>query len=102
MNVEVASSIHARLIGLLGRREFDGALLLIPCHDIHTVGMRRSIDVAFIARDGTVIESHLCVGPNRRLRNRAATATLERFACNDPWYLPGDRIQGDLHVHLAG
>lgn len=97
MNVEIACTMRARLLGLYGRAGFDGALLLAPCHDIHTFGMRRPIDVAFIAADGTVVESHRDVTPCRRLRNGEAVATLERFASDAPWFAPGDRIQNDLH-----
>lgn len=93
MNVELACTAWARLRGLLGRDALDGVLLLAPCCDVHTFWMRHPIDVAFVASDGTVIEAHRNVGPGRRLRNRSAAATLERFASGDKWYEPGDRIQ---------
>ena len=93
MNIQIASTIRARLIGLLGKDEFDGALLLTPCNDVHTIGMHRAIDISFIARDGTILEAHRDVRPGRRLRNRNATAVLERFACSDPWLEPPDRLQ---------
>ena len=96
MNVEVACTMRARLKGLIGRDDFEGALLLIPCNDIHTVAMRRPIDVAFIAHDGTVVEAQRGVGPNRRLRNASAVATLERIASNEDWYERGDRIQKNV------
>ena len=90
MKMTLACSMRERLVGLLGRTSFDGALLLAPCNDIHTFGMRRPLDVAFVAADGTVLEAHRGVTPNRRLRNRRASATLERFASEDTWYEPGD------------
>lgn len=90
MRVEIASSLRSRLVGLLGRDALDGALMLAPCNDIHTFGMRRSIDVAFIGADGTVLESFRNVGANRRLRSRRAVATLERFAAHGDWLEPGD------------
>ncbi len=89
--LEIACSLRSRLKGLLGCSGFTGALLLAPCHDIHTFGMSRAIDVAFLASDGTVIESHRNVGPHRRLKNRHAVATLERFTSDKPWVLPGER-----------
>jgi len=93
MNLEVAQSVWARMRGLIGRPSFEGVLLLVPCHDIHTFGMKRPIDIAFVAADGTVIESHRNVGPRLRLKNRKAAATLERFSAPSPWYVCGDRIQ---------
>lgn len=101
MKVEIACSIHARLIGLHGRDSIDGALLLVPCNDIHTFGMRQPIDVAFVAADGSVIESYRGVAPNRRIKSRRACATLERFSSDDAWYEPGDLIQHSLRPMRA-
>ena len=93
MDLEIASSMRARLRGLFGRSGFTGVLMLVPCHDVHTFGMRHSIDVAFVAADGTVVEAHRNVAPCHRLKNREAVATLERFAAEACWFNIGDRIQ---------
>lgn len=90
MRIMLASTMHARLVGLIGKHDFDGILVLAPCKDIHTFAMRCALDIAFVGLDGTVIEAHRAVPPNRRLRNRRAVATLERFASDDKWYEPGD------------
>ena len=92
MNIEIACSRMSRLRGLLGRKEFPGVLMLMPCNDIHTYGMRRAIDVAFVSSDGVVIESYRAIGARRRLRCKAAAATLERFADDAPWFECGDCI----------
>jgi uncharacterized membrane protein (UPF0127 family) len=52
---EFALSRRARRRGLLGRCSVDGALVLRPCRQVHTIGMRVAIDVAFCAADGTVL-----------------------------------------------
>lgn len=93
MRVQIACSLGARLRGLMGRDGFEGALLIAPCHDIHTFGMARPIDVAFLARDGTVVEAHRNVGPRRRLACRRAVATLERFADTSDWLESGDVVR---------
>lgn len=92
VGIEVASTLFARMKGLFGRDSIDGVLMLVPCNDIHTFCMRHPIDVAFVDSGGVVIESHRGVGPNRRLRNRCARATLERFAEEGGWFEPGDRL----------
>jgi uncharacterized membrane protein (UPF0127 family) len=53
----VAASHWARLRGLLGRPRLKAGegLLLGYAKAIHTIGMRYSIDVAFLDRDGRVI-----------------------------------------------
>lgn len=92
MDLELACTMRSRLLGLFGRSGFTGVLMLAPCHDVHTFGMSRPLDIAFVAADGTIVESHRNVEPCHRLKNREAIATLERFASNDSWFVPGDRI----------
>jgi uncharacterized membrane protein (UPF0127 family) len=55
ITTEVATTRRARRRGLLGRNGIDGALVLQPCRQVHTIGMRFVIDVAFCARDGRVL-----------------------------------------------
>lgn len=96
MELEIASTMRLRLLGLFGRPGFAGVLMLVPCHDIHTFGMKGPIDVAFVAADGTVIEAHRNVAPCHRLKNREAVATLERFTADSRWFVPGDRMQDEF------
>ena len=93
-DVSVASTMRARLVGLLGRDGTEGVLMLAPCNSIHTYGMRFPIDVAFVAADGSVLASYRDVAPRRHLRCRRAAATLERQAIPEAhWYNPGDRLK---------
>lgn len=92
-SLSIAASLPSRMRGLLLAHPCDEALLLIPCSDVHTVGMRRRLDIAFVDGDGRVIESHRDVGAMRRLRNRRAVAVVERFSsCSSPWFAEGDRL----------
>ena len=92
MSVILACSVLDRLRGLFGRRDFTGTLVLFPCNDVHTYGMRRPIDVAFVTAEGLVAESYRDVGPKRRLRCREADFTLERFAREGPWFQAGNQV----------
>lgn len=96
MEMMFACTALARLRGLLGRCRFSGALMLTPCQSVHTFGMRAPIDVAFVARDGTVLETRRSVPPNRVLVNRCASSVVERFASEDSWFTPGDRLQVEV------
>jgi uncharacterized membrane protein (UPF0127 family) len=93
--VEVASSARARRRGLLGRDEFDGALVLRPCRNVHTFRMRFAIDVAFCDVNGVVLRT--CSLPPGRLSPlvwRAAFAVEARAGAFERWRLvPGDRIE---------
>ena len=52
-SAEVADRPRARLVGLLGRDELDGVLVLHPARSVHTVGMRFPIDVVYTWVDGS-------------------------------------------------
>ena len=52
---ELAATRRERARGLLGRRGYEGALVFRRVRQVHTVGMRFSIDVAFCDRQGRVL-----------------------------------------------
>ena len=60
---EVARTRSERRRGLLGRDHVDGVLVL-DVRSVHTLGMRVSIDVAHLDRDGTVLRV-TTLHPNR-------------------------------------
>ena len=51
-----AAKFRDRLMGLFSRRSSDEILLIAPCHSVHTFGMGYAIDVAFVGREGRVLE----------------------------------------------
>jgi uncharacterized membrane protein (UPF0127 family) len=56
-SLEIASTRAARRHGLLGRSDFEGALLLERTRSVHTFGMRFPIDIAMLDRDGRVVHT---------------------------------------------
>jgi uncharacterized protein len=62
---EVAVSRRQRRRGLTGRGELEGVMVIRPCRQVHTIGMRFAIDVAFCDRYGFVL--HTTSLPPRRL-----------------------------------
>ncbi len=68
---EVADSAKARRTGLLGRDDLDGALVIRPCRNVHTLGMRFAIDVAFCDASGRVLHTST-LAPWRISPRRAA------------------------------
>lgn len=91
--IDRACTLRSRLRGLLGKDVASGTLLIEPCSSIHTFGMRRPIDVAFVASDGTVLAVCRDLDPNRLLSCRGAVATFERFASEKPWPEAGDKLR---------
>ncbi|QDT59224.1 hypothetical protein SV7mr_17310 [Stieleria bergensis] len=66
-DANLASNPWQRFVGLMLRKQFPPgfALWIKPCTSIHTLWMRVTIDVYFIAIDGTVLESRKRVKPWR-------------------------------------
>lgn len=103
--VVFAVSFRDRLRGLLGSNATGGILVLAPCRAVHTLGMRRSIDVAFLASDGTVLSSLRDVERGRlSVSSRGAALVLERLSVPDaPWFSAGEKILlGGLGVEGNG
>jgi uncharacterized membrane protein (UPF0127 family) len=91
--VLLATRLSSRLRGLLFTPDSDDLMVLLPCHDIHTFGMRYAIDTAFIDASGLVVQSVRDVLPNKRLRVPGAVAVLERRAIpRELWFEVGDRV----------
>jgi uncharacterized membrane protein (UPF0127 family) len=93
--VEVAITRRARSKGLLGREDFEGVLILRPCRQVHTFGLKHPIDVAFCDRYGFVL--HLCTLQPRRVSRpmwRSYFAIEARAGSFDRWKLQlGDVVE---------
>jgi uncharacterized protein len=97
-SAEVARGLRERTQGLLGRRTSDdviGAFVLRPCRQIHTLGMRFPIDVAFCDRRGVVLRT-VTVAPWRvtRVVWRSGFVVEAAAGSFDRWQLrPGDTVE---------
>lgn len=78
--IEDASSFVRRFMGLMYRKSIphNHGLLLTPCNEIHTFGMRFAIDTVAISKDGEVLFIDEAVKPNKvRSRVDGAYRILE-------------------------
>jgi uncharacterized membrane protein (UPF0127 family) len=96
-SLEVADDVRARSRGLMGRDSFDGAILLKPAMQVHTLGMRFPIDVAYLDRELKVVAIVTGMRPRRLGRPRfGARAVVEAEAGSfDRW---GLRVGDELEV----
>jgi uncharacterized membrane protein (UPF0127 family) len=87
-SAQLATTRRARMRGLLGKSSFEGALVLRPCRQVHTWGMRFAIDVAFCTADGVVLHA-VTMRPWRmsRVVRRAAFAVEAREGAFERWRL---------------
>ena len=65
--IEDASSFFRRFMGLMYRKSIpeNHGLLLTPCNEIHTFGMRFDIDTVTLSKDNVVLHIDRCVKPNK-------------------------------------
>jgi uncharacterized membrane protein (UPF0127 family) len=94
-SAEVATSLGARMRGLLGRDGIDGALLLLRTRSVHSVGMRFALDVAFLSRELEVMDVvHLAPGRIAWPRLRCRMVLEAEAGAFERWQLRrGDRLE---------
>ena len=94
-SVNVAESRRELRRGLIGVTDVHTPLVLRPCKWVHGVGMRVDLDVAYVAADGTVLDTLRL----RRMRvapwNRNASWVVEASAGSfERWNLrTGDSLE---------
>lgn len=94
-SADVAMTRREKRNGLIGRTDFDGAFVIPECNWIHTIGVKFSIDVAYLAADGAVLKT-VSMG---RFRvgapvSRACTVVEARRGSFDRWGLRvGDIVE---------
>jgi hypothetical protein len=96
-SAKVAATAAARRRGLIGQDRFDGALVLPGARQVHTVGMRFAIDVAWVDRRGRVLRvGRLEPGRISRVVWRAATVIEATAGSMERW-----GIVQDAHVEFV-
>ncbi len=100
MKVKYARTFFQRACGMLFGKgaKTQECLVIIPCHDIHTFGMRWNIDIAFVDECGSVLMAKKNVAPFHRVRCSRAYAVVERRSVDAPWFELGQRLSwlGDI------
>ena len=96
-----ATSVPARLRGLLGTRPDSQVLVLAPCNDVHTFCMRYALDIAFANKRGVVVQSLRKVPSGCRVRCPEACVVLERaHDAGEPWFCCGQGLPQDLRRQI--
>lgn len=66
------------------------------CRQVHTVGMRYRIDIAFVGANGVVLDVRMSVRPGRFLGDERAWVTLERPHQRTAWLVAGETVEMEL------
>lgn len=78
--VENANHFFRRFMGLMGRKSMakDRGLLLTPCNEIHTFGMKFDIDTVALSKNNEILFIDRSVSPNKvRKKVKNANKILE-------------------------
>ena len=104
----VADTHWTRLVGLLGLRagEFVSGcgLWIVPCHGVHTLGMRFPIDAIYLDRDLTVIHVQSDLRPWRVAPVRGEAASVLELPCHtavETGTSIGDKIEITVRQELV-
>lgn len=102
--VNHARHFFSRLRGLLGTKQLaeDSGLLITPCSQVHTLGMRTPLDIVFLDANGTVLKCVPNVVPFRVAAARGAKHTLELAAgrVQQLEITPGDQLRWETVTKL--
>ena len=85
-SADLATTRAERRRGLIGAAAVTTPLVLTPCNWVHSVGMRTTVDVAYVGADGAVLDIRTLrpfrvAPPNRRAVTviEAARGSFERW-----------------------
>lgn len=84
-------------------------VVLPGCCDVHTFGMRRRIDVAFVDGSGLVVHAERGLPAWKRRRVKGALCVMERLESSRTWVEEGELVfaapvaaVGDLLARCSG
>jgi uncharacterized membrane protein (UPF0127 family) len=94
-SAELAESFFERSRGLIGKKSYDGVMILPRAHSIHSFGVHFPLDVAFLDKDLVVLAVLRLGRFGVTLPRRRASLALEAMGgCFDRWELrPGDTLE---------
>lgn len=93
LRAALATTYMQRIRGLFSKKLSAEIICLCPCNDIHTFGLKREIDLAFIDKRGIVLRSYCNVKPFRRVRYAQADFVVERFSTDSDWVKQGNKVR---------
>ena len=103
--LELADGHWSRLRGLMGRgpSEFlEGqGLWLVPCHGVHTMGMRFPIDVVYLTGDCRVLHLEQNLKPWRFAPIRRQAATVLELPGN-MLHTTGTAVGDEIEISTSG
>lgn len=76
----IAKSFYKRLMGFMGKKDFDYGILFPKCNSIHTFFMKENIDVVGLDENNEVIYKYENLGKNKVIKinyERKKTSILE-------------------------
>ncbi len=96
--IENANHFIKRFMGLMYRKGMDEnhGLLLTPCNEIHTFGMRFDIDTVTLSKNNEVLFIDRCVAPNKvrkKVKDGYKVLELRAGVCDKIAITEGDILE---------
>lgn len=105
--VNIADSFLKRLTGLLKHQSLaaGAGILLSPCKQVHTIGMKFSIDVIFLSGDDQIVHIEYSMPPgklSKYVRSAARVLEVKAGLALKQELKPGDYLHIDILKGLGG
>ncbi len=101
--MRIANTHLTRLRGLIGTRAgafgFGQGLWIVPCHGVHTWGMRFALDLVYLDANDVVVHLEENVKPWRFAPIRMDTATVVELPWHTVWN-SGTKIGDQIEMHV--
>lgn len=88
----VAKSFTQKLIGLMGKRQFDYGLLLLNVNKVHTFFMKVNIDIIGLDSNFRITEIYKNIPKNKLIFLKKSKHVLEVPTNNNKNYYKGKKI----------
>ena len=82
-NLKLANDVFSRMVGLLGKKTFDtfDGLLLSPCAQIHSIGMKFKFDAVYLDNTYRVVALYKNIEKNRIMPYNIAVKNVLELPC---------------------
>ena len=82
-----------KLVGIKSKKVKNKAVILYNCSDVHSIGLNRCLDLAFVDKNGRTMKVVRNFKPWSRCRCKGAKYVIERYSQRGrPWFEEGELL----------
>ena len=89
----VLKGFFPKLIGIKSKKIKTRAVILYNCCDVHSFGLKKNLDLAFVDKYGKTLKVVRNFRPWSRCKCKGAKYVIERYSQrNRPWFKEGELL----------